>query len=58
MSDAFFADLTEEGFPWPPLAYLNIREQVNANGYRFEEHEILTDDGYILKAFRIPGPIN
>lgn len=28
---------------------------VAAHGYALEEHTIITDDGYILKAFRIPG---
>jgi len=27
-------------------------------GFKFEEHEIKTEDGYILKAWRIPGKLN
>jgi len=27
------------------------------NGFRFEQHEITTADGYILKLFRIPGKV-
>jgi len=27
-------------------------------GYDFEEHDILTEDGYILKAWRIPGKLS
>ncbi len=25
------------------------------NGYLFEEHKVTTDDGYVIKMFRIPG---
>jgi pimeloyl-ACP methyl ester carboxylesterase len=28
---------------------------VASHGYALEEHSIITDDGYVLKAFRIPG---
>ena len=38
-----------EAFGW------TIQEQIERRGYLFEEHLITTEDGYILKAFRIPG---
>ena len=28
------------------------------NGYQFEQHIVVTEDGYILKVFRIPGKVN
>lgn len=31
-----------------------IDQIVKDYGYPFEEHEVITSDGYILKAFRIP----
>ncbi|XP_063837023.1 lipase 3-like [Ostrinia nubilalis] len=33
--------------------YLNFTELTTKNGYQTEEHKITTDDGYILKCFRI-----
>ncbi|XP_059055703.1 lipase 3-like [Achroia grisella] len=36
-------------------AVLSIGELIVKYGYPFEEHEVVTEDGYILKMFRIPG---
>lgn len=36
---------------------MNLTEQINSYGYRFETHKITTEDGYILTAFRIPGKL-
>lgn len=33
----------------------SFKDIVTENGFRFEEHKITTQDGYILKVFRIPG---
>ena len=44
--------------PMPEGSYLTIEQQIVGNGYHFEEHKILTDDGYILTAFRIPGKLS
>ncbi len=33
-------------------------EKIMKAGYQFEEHKVLTEDGYILTAWRIPGKIN
>jgi hypothetical protein len=32
-----------------------FQQIVQENGFAFEEHQVTTDDGYILKVFRIPG---
>jgi len=50
-------DLILPSFPYPKEADLSIADQVKARGYRFEEHKITTEDGYILTAFRIPGKL-
>ncbi len=34
---------------------MTIQEQIESRGYLYEEHKIVTDDGYILTAFRVPG---
>lgn len=36
-------------------AKLDIRALVRKYGYPFEEHEVVTEDGYILSMFRIPS---
>lgn len=33
-----------------------IRQKVTQQGMAFEDHEVVTDDGYILKVFRIYSP--
>lgn len=40
--------------PIPQDAYLNIQELTSKYGYPFEEHNVTTDDGYILTLHRIP----
>ena len=34
---------------------MRVGEMAVASGYAFEEHKIVTEDGYVLTAFRIPG---
>ena len=38
-----------------PLSSMKLSSYIVQSGYRFEEHKIATDDGYILTAYRIPG---
>lgn len=40
-----------------PDSYKSNAEYYQSFGYRFEEHKIMTEDGYILSAWRIPGEI-
>jgi len=34
---------------------MNFEQLCALNGYKFEEYEVTTQDGYILSIFRIPG---
>lgn len=34
---------------------MTFKEICEKNGFKFEEHSIVTNDGYILRLFRIPG---
>ncbi|CAI2370464.1 unnamed protein product [Moneuplotes crassus] len=38
-------------------AYKSPAEFYQSYGYRFEQHKIVTEDGYILSAWRIPGKL-
>ncbi|CDW73802.1 ab-hydrolase associated lipase region family protein [Stylonychia lemnae] len=38
-----------------PDVVKTFQQIVQDNGYIFEEHKVTTEDGYILKMFRIPG---
>jgi len=38
-------------------AFKTPAELVMADGYQFEEHKVVTPDGYILTAWRIPGKL-
>lgn len=48
-------DVLSEPFPYPEAFNWTLQEQIENRGYLYEEHDIITDDGYILKAFRVPG---
>jgi hypothetical protein len=37
--------------------HTTVEEKINYHGFKFEEHKIKTDDGYILTALRIPARI-
>ncbi|CAH0401282.1 unnamed protein product [Chilo suppressalis] len=37
---------------------LNFTEMAIKNGYKCEEHDVITKDGYILKMFHIPGNVS
>ena len=36
---------------------MHVGEIAVSSGYAYEEHKIVTEDGYILTAFRIPGKL-
>lgn len=48
-------DALSDPFPYPEAYNWTLQEQIERRGYVYEEHDIVTDDGYILKAFRVPG---
>jgi len=45
------------GTDMPEHAFMSVGAMVVSSGYAFEEHKIVTKDGYILTAFRIPGTL-
>jgi pimeloyl-ACP methyl ester carboxylesterase len=55
--EALKDDLITTPTPRGPDSYKTDAEYYQSYGYRFEEHKIMTDDGYILSAWRIPGKI-
>lgn len=53
----FFADkLSYRLFAKKGDSWLTVNEVVERRGYQFEEHNIPTDDGYIIKLFRLRNP--
>jgi len=36
-------------------AFKSMEEIANENGFRIEKHQVITEDGYILGIWRIPG---
>lgn len=40
-------------FAPPPEMYLSFQEICEKNGFKHEEYEVITQDGYVLKLFRI-----
>jgi hypothetical protein len=38
-----------------PDAHRSFHQIVDRHGYLLEEHTVRTEDGFILKVFRIPG---
>ncbi len=41
----------------PPSSQTYV-EKIMAAGYNFEDHKVVTEDGYILSLWRIPGKIS
>jgi len=44
-------------FEMPDQSFMHVGEIAVSSGYAFEEHKVVTEDGYILTAFRIPGKL-
>ena len=38
-------------------AFKSMEFIANENGFRVERHQVVTDDGYILNVYRIPGKL-
>ena len=36
-------------------AFKSVQQICSENGYLYEEHQVVTQDGYILEMMRIPG---
>jgi hypothetical protein len=43
---------------FPEQSFMTVSEMAIQSGYACEEHKILTDDGYILTTFRLPGKLS
>ena len=56
VATGLYDDMTQPEVPFPPTYDLNISQQIISQGYLYEEHTIQTEDGYLLKAFRVPAP--
>lgn len=41
----------------PEQSYMKVAEIAMRSGYVYEEYKALTDDGYILSIYRIPGKL-
>ena len=37
------------------LKYLDVKSLADSLGFKLESHDVTTEDGYILRVFRIPG---
>ena len=41
-----------------PDFHKNMKEIIRDAGFRYESHQVITEDGYILNLSRIPGSIH
>lgn len=48
--DAFFHNSTDK--------FKTFQDIANENGFRVEVYQIVTEDGYILETYRIPGKLS
>ena len=42
----------------PEQSFMSVSEMAIQSGYACEEYKILTDDGYILTTYRLPGKLS
>ena len=49
----FHSQGTQKGLPID--AFKSMKWSCEENGFKWEEHTVTTDDGYILPLWRIPG---
>ena len=55
LASSLVSDVYLTGFEYPIEYDWTIEQQVAQKGYQFESYKILTEDGYVLTIFRIPG---
>lgn len=58
IGEALLTDIVSPELPLPEAASQSIKDQIISKGYLFEEHSIITEDRFVLTAWRIPGKIS
>ena len=41
----------------PAQSFMSVGQMAIQSGYAYEEHKIMTEDGYILTTYRLPGKL-
>ena len=57
---AFYNDLVSILWvhDFPAQSFMSVSDMAIQSGYAYEEYKVLTDDGYILTSYRLPGKIS